>query len=753
MKIVETMNHVGGVFRAIFCLLFMVTAAAAEKQIYIPQFITSTGMDLNNSSSQWSYSRSVQTENWIVFWEAGFGGDPSTASGAYRVDMNALKAVAEKSFATYVDSLKMVVKGSSLTDQYKQMIFLLYSTEWAAYGSGQDDKVGTLHVNPAAANINTVLAHEIGHCFEYMTGSDVSGGGYRYGFGANTSGGNGFWEQVAQWESFKVYPEEQFAVYDFNEYITSNHLHILHETPRYANYFLPDYWTYKRGPYFMGKLWRDARSPEDPIETYKRLNSIGQAEFNDEIFEHAARLTTWDLPAIKSYGANYIDRRAQVKMNQTSDNFWLVDQTVAIENYGYNSIKLNVPTTETVVSVNFEGMAGTGGFRVLNKDKGGWRYGFVALLKDGTRVYSDVGKLNYASGANPEGSLSFTVPSNCSKLWLVVSGAPQEHWRHAWDDDNTNDEQWPYQVKFANTNLLGEQNLPTTTYTLTATVQGSGTVSPSTGSYIAGSVQTLTATPQAGYAFSGWGGDASGTSNPISIPMDGNKSVVANFVEIPVAMLTYDLTLEPATGYTSTKVSLDADSITRHFGLSLAEIASAFGKTITYYAINPNGTLDANSTANAPGHWYTAAGEAVAWGDPAYVFSELNVGTLEANIGLYPNKAKSGDTFTIKQALIYQKSATESIQLHLVFHITVQTGTVKTMNGTAKLAERNSGMTHVRVYHLNGALVASYPAKEFTMKGLAALGISQPGVYRFVWMSGNRIKAAKTMALIGAVQQ
>lgn len=437
-------------------LLLSCSLVFAAKQVYIPTFITNTGMDLNNASSQWSYSRSVETDNWIIFWEAGFGSDPSKATGDYHVDMEALKAVAEQSFAMYTDSLKMVIKGASLTDKYKQMIFLLYSTEWAAYGSGQDDKVGTLHVNPAAANIGSVLAHEIGHCFEYMTGADVPGGGYRYGFGVNGAGGNGFWEQVAQWEAFQVFPEEQFQTYDFNEYVTSNHLHILHETPRYANYFLPDYWTYKRGRDFMGKLWRGARSPEDPVETYQRLNSIGQSEFNDEIFEHAARLTTWDLPKIKALGANYLTRRAQVKMSDAGDDYWLVDSAVAPENYGYNSIQLNAPLAATVVSVEFMGMAGSAGFRSLNVNKGGWRFGFVALLKDGSRIYSDVGRLNMSN--DPSAALEFAVPANCSRLWLVVAGAPQEHWHHAWDDNNSNDEQWPYQVRFGNTNLLGKTN-------------------------------------------------------------------------------------------------------------------------------------------------------------------------------------------------------------------------------------------------------------------------------------------------------
>ena len=436
-------------------LLSISLSLSAQKTVYIPRFITQAGMDLNSSSSQWCYARSRESENVVVFWEEGFGSDPSTSSGSYRVNMSTLLEVAEKSYSVYLDSLKFAIRGSSVTDQYKLMIFLLYSTEWAAYGSGQDDRVGSLHVNSAAANINTVVAHEMGHCFQYITGCDTDGG-YRYGYGVNRSGGNGFWEQCANWMAFKVYPQQQFTANDFRNYIRYNHLHILHETPRYANYFLPDFWTYKHGKTFMGRLWRESRSPEDPVETYKRLNSLSQEQFNDEMYEHASRLTTWDLPDLKGYGERYIDNRAQVKMNITSEDYWLIDQSVCIENYGYNSIKLNAPSQETDVTVSFQGKAGASGFRVLNRDKGGWRYGFVALLRDGLRVYSDMGTAHVENGNNPEQSLTFRCPGNCSKLWLVVSGAPQEHWSHAWDDNDSNDEHWPYQVKFKNTNLLGE---------------------------------------------------------------------------------------------------------------------------------------------------------------------------------------------------------------------------------------------------------------------------------------------------------
>ena len=130
--------------------------------------------------------------------------------------------------------------------------------------------------------------------------------------------------------------------------------------------------------------------------------------------------------------------------------------------------------------VHFTGKTGAGGFRAIKTDKGGWRYGFVALLKDGTRKYSEMGTANVENGGNPDQSLSFGCPGDCSKLWLVVSGAPQEHWRHPWDDNDANDEQWPYQVQFKNTNLRGKITAAATPLAKNASTQTHPAVSKRT---------------------------------------------------------------------------------------------------------------------------------------------------------------------------------------------------------------------------------------------------------------------------------
>ena len=70
-----------------------------------------------------------------------------------------------------------------------------------------------------------------------------------------------------------------------------------------------------------------------------------------------------------------------------------------------------------------------------------------------------------------------------------------------------------------------------THYTLSLTVQGQGSVSlnPSGGIYNSGTTVQLTANPSSGWHFVRWEGSLSGSTNPASIVMNGNKSVTAVF--------------------------------------------------------------------------------------------------------------------------------------------------------------------------------------------------------------------------------
>ena len=71
-----------------------------------------------------------------------------------------------------------------------------------------------------------------------------------------------------------------------------------------------------------------------------------------------------------------------------------------------------------------------------------------------------------------------------------------------------------------------------TMYTLTVTSNPTegGTISPSGGEYEDGKDVTIRVTPNTNYEFDRWSGSVSGGETSLSITMDGNKSIVGNFV-------------------------------------------------------------------------------------------------------------------------------------------------------------------------------------------------------------------------------
>jgi len=100
----------------------------------------------------------------------------------------------------------------------------------------------------------------------------------------------------------------------------------------------------------------------------------------------------------------------------------------------------------------------------------------------------------------------------------------------------------PYTINYnyagdANYYPLGPVNRTLTVtaggFTLTINIVGQGTVTrnPDLTSYEPGAVVSLQAVPTAGWSFCKWAGAVSGRANPVSITMDGNKTVTVTFLD------------------------------------------------------------------------------------------------------------------------------------------------------------------------------------------------------------------------------
>ena len=76
-----------------------------------------------------------------------------------------------------------------------------------------------------------------------------------------------------------------------------------------------------------------------------------------------------------------------------------------------------------------------------------------------------------------------------------------------------------------------------------------GSVSPEGGTYASGTVVQVTATASNSYSFVNWTGDATGSDNPLSLTMDADKNITANFASnAPPPATTNELVVVSAHG-------------------------------------------------------------------------------------------------------------------------------------------------------------------------------------------------------------
>lgn len=605
-----------------------------------------SGVDYTSPNSKWSFERSMESEHYVCFWEKGLTRSGNMVSG---VNIKTLLNNAEKIWDVYVNQLGFLVPGHSITDRTKIHMYIVNQTDWRADGSGENGtewyysgttkksrtvSVPLFHCNPSAATARGghTPAHEIGHTFQYLVSADLGNNhGFKYGFDANASewSGNCWWEDCANWQAYKVYPERQFTDGEyFEQYMERHHQNIMHEASRYANCFYHDYWCMKHGMDVVGRVWRESIKPEDPMEAYMRIFNLSLDDFAAEMYDCFARMATWDIDGVRDRAKHRIGAHLQrltepsqtlvdAKLDGKNDYWWVVDADYCPQNYGYNINPLKVPEAGTEVRVTFRGIEGANGYRKVKTSEAGWRYGLVAYTSDGERIYSPM-----QSEAH-DGTASLTVPQGCTNLWLVVMGAPKSYWRHEWDDNTINDEQWPYAVHIEGSNPLGAN-------------------------------RTYGVFPE-DYA-------------------RHDTTVVIN------ATLAYD-----ASSYTSVRVQYDMDAISLALGISTAQLKAIKRNDTTsnpgdvrFAGVNANGTtMNFNTTTSTSsstcyGHWFTTTGNVCGYDGSAAVFAELYPDKFGCYVGQYPGRLVRNHTYIIRQAVVYTHTDGQMYKAIMEVHLKVQ---------------------------------------------------------------------------------
>jgi hypothetical protein len=354
-------------------------------------------MDLQADTSQWSFKRSIETDDLILMWERGFGSDtsnpPMLEGKPMSFNLTNLRDRVQEFYHFFRDTLAFTRPGSK-ADKYKMMVMVNYSLDGTAYGGTYDNFIGALWVAPNRIQDTKMncMAHELGHSFQLQIPADSVGDAW---------GGSGFFEMTSQWMLWQVNPDWLTDEnYHFEAFKQLTHKAYLHLDNIYHSPFVIQWWSDLHGRKSIAELYRQGRIGEDPVMTYKRMYNMSQKQFCDEMFRGYQHLVNFDFNHARKETRQY----ACTFDTELEGGKWLRPKNYP-EEYGFNAIKL-----DDKVNLNARK------FR-LNLQGDNLRYGFVGITTDGQSVYSNVN------------ATEFVVPKSkrLSHLYLIVMGAPLQH--------------------------------------------------------------------------------------------------------------------------------------------------------------------------------------------------------------------------------------------------------------------------------------------------------------------------------------
>ncbi len=661
---------------------FFSTNVMAQKAIYIPNEWKYNKDTLLYSESDpenkytWSKSRSKESENYIVFWDKNYGNtNPTNAPSAYSVDIDDLLKKCEGFYAMNVGKLAFCDEKNSNVSKYKMLVLLNHTTEWVCYGGGYDDVIGALWLSPSTSKpVGHAVGHEVGHSFQYQVYADLKAySGFRTAIGS----GSTFWEQTAQWQSNQSYPELKWNE-SWGLFKNTHNYAMTHEWHRYQSYWWHYYLAEKYGIDAIGSLWRfNPGRGADPNESLMLMKGMSAADLYMEYFRYAMKMATMDIDNVRDEADPYIStlRYDYVSLGGTK---YQVTYSSCPQSTGFNIIQLNVPSAGTEISTQFTSLANgaplangdakqyfdgdkftTANVSAYNSNtkygNRGFHLGYVALMNDGSRRYLYDEKVYCAAtdaSKSVEETVSCVVPEGVKKLFLVVSPAPSQYIQHKWDTDITTDDQWPYTIEFQGTNLFGAASL----------------------------------------------------SDDLSI----SDVEIAYDVYFPVS----------SNQHQSMNVKVEGAAASM-LGTALQMQAPSVGGVLTawksegpsdgqgmFYAVNADGSLNnAASSANGYGHWFNAAGERCAYAQ-GYVFSEFDANGLTFSLGQYPGKLSVGSSYTIRQAIKYQKNGKTAVA-KFVFNIHLTAAETRyELKGSDATGVEKQGAS------------AAYPVAVYTVSGV-----------------------------------
>ncbi len=212
---------------------------------------------------------------------------------------------------------------------------------------------------------------------------------------------------------------------------------------------------------------------------------------------------------------------------------WVIPTTMITGNYYTINVSQDcewtfempavVPCEITITAPSSAAEGETVNASVKIKNVSPYHYSYKATIYAVPDLYPDfvIGSIDQVitSGSSVTRNVSFTMPDCNTTIFVSVERWSFDHWVY----DNTASKVVSLEVP--------------ATFHLDIHVPSwaaGGYVDPGSGDYPAYSTVRLTAHPLSGYQFTGWGGDASGTSTTYNLYMNSDKYVEAYFELVPV---------------------------------------------------------------------------------------------------------------------------------------------------------------------------------------------------------------------------
>ncbi len=408
---------------------------SSEKQVLVQSAV--------RTNPGFSWERTAQSDNFIIFWGDNITGDPSDMEQNPELWFNTSDILGwlEDIRFRYMDSLGFLDPGGN-DAIYKHEVVMNETwsngefTGWA-FGAAADMTIGGLWVHPGATRDDGVLGHEFCHGCQTMVMVD------KPGYGLNTPYAGFFWESHANFMSY-TYNETRDGIPE--RFILTAMMHYSTTRRHYQNLPFLDYLYDTYGMETINKIWFNASPTKSHPLTSLRDSVLRytQDDLNNDFARHAMKNICWDYVKTGKWwrkAMQFVPEYSLGRLYTIPDSLkgapgkFIVPEYLAPGDYGYNIIPLYPDDGALEIQVEFEGLE--------NDPAGGAgsRYGFVAINYEGVPRYSEL----YTEQDN---IVQFSLQSNDSAVFMVVTGAPKQHHNYAWEVGYPKNYRYPYVVQF-----------------------------------------------------------------------------------------------------------------------------------------------------------------------------------------------------------------------------------------------------------------------------------------------------------------